>query len=642
MKKKLLLGKNNFGTILAIMAVALGVFATGALPRQSRAMSAPINTAPAVASATAYLQSKPLNPWSIMALAAAGSPASTSSVASALAASASTSTAIGLEAPILAMTAMGEDPRQAADGENWVSDLGNFYDGTQIGDTSTLNDDIFGLLALTSAGVSSTDPVVSGTRAFLLNNQNASDGGWAYNTGGTSDTNTTAAAIMALLASGSQASDTAMVHAAAYLKSAQNTDGGFTYDPTSQWGTSTDASSDSWIISAITALAESPTSSAWSTPSSTNAVDSLLSMQEASSGLFQYQPGSGQDSFSPITTSYALLALLGKFLPVGIIAPTATIATTTPSAPTSAPAAATTTISYGGGGASTVQVSYRIEGPSGDLCGGDGSAVTAIDILADASSFCGITYHVQQYNSEAYVDRIDTFSAAGANGWLYLVDGVKPSVGAGDYKLKASDVVIWYFGSGNGPTPATNSSPSGTSASGGSTSTNATTSTTITATTTLQFATSTNAISTSTLIGQVLGASTTTVVGTSIDTGSTSASGSLQTLEQTLMTLEFRANNCTFQFNKNLRRGMDNSDVKNLQTVLDYVPTFVAGGIGGAALPTTGYFGNATEAAVIAFQDMWNDKILAPNGMTTGNGFVGAATRAVLNNLCTQSSNGKN
>jgi hypothetical protein len=444
----------------------------------------------------------------------------------------------------------------------------------------------------------------------------------------------------------------------------------------------------------------------------------LLSLQNATSGYFAYQPGySAANSYD--ASAYAVIALLGKYLPVGTIsAPSSTstsplVVTITPSslpdatvgaaydetitaadanasdtfawtiATSTLPSSLTITTSStstttaagisisgtptaagtynlsvavasnasstssstknytltvdaaaatqssggsgGGGGAAptSYQVSYRITGPSGDLCNGNGLAITAIDVLTDASSFCGITYHVQSYSAISYVDRIGAFSAAGVNGWLYLVDGVKPSIGAGDYKVKTNDSVVWYFGNGTAAAP---SSTTTTTSSGGTTNTSTIATTTTALATTTVATTSTIAIATST----VFGASTTATTS-----GINNAGENISALEQELTTLEFQVHSCSFQFNKNLRRGISNTDVKNLQTVLGYLPIAE-----GAALSTTGYFGSATEAAVTAFQNMWSDKILTPNGMSSGNGFVGAATRTVLNGLCSQQSGG--
>jgi hypothetical protein len=128
--------------------------------------------------------------------------------------------------------------------------------------------------------------------------------------------------------------------------------------------------------------------------------------------------------------------------------------------------------------------------------------------------------------------------------------------------------------------------------------------------------------------GQVLGASTTNPVALLQE---------LQNLEQQLIALEFKANSCSLTFNTNLSKGMTSSAVKNLQTVLNYAPlTQVATTGPGSPNNETTYFDNATKNAVIAFQNIFADQILTPNGMTSGNGYVGASTRSVLKGLCGQ------
>jgi peptidoglycan hydrolase-like protein with peptidoglycan-binding domain len=111
----------------------------------------------------------------------------------------------------------------------------------------------------------------------------------------------------------------------------------------------------------------------------------------------------------------------------------------------------------------------------------------------------------------------------------------------------------------------------------------------------------------------------------------------LQNLEQQLVTIEFKVNKCSFTFNTNLSKGMTSSEVQSLQKVLNYTSlTQVA--ISGPGSPNneSTYFGSATKNAVIAFQNIFADQILTPNGLTSGNGYVGSATRSVLNSLCSQ------
>lgn len=280
-------------------------------------------------SARPYLDGHAQNPWVTMAQSVLGESPDISYLRPAISTS-----AIDLEAPILAFAATRQDPTQSPFSD-YVAQLKNYYTQNQIGDPTLNNDDIFGILALVSSGVSAQDLIVTSTISTLLGQQNA-DGGWSYNAGGTSDTNTTAAAIMALKVGGHACDEDAVTKALVYLHVAQNADGGFPYDPKSSWGTASDASSDSWIIMALNAC--SIDESLWSTTSS-SPKDDLLSYQTPS-GYFEFQHGSGEDSFSPITTSYAVIALSGETLPVAIAQPK----------PDSQPAAPTPTPSGGEGG----------------------------------------------------------------------------------------------------------------------------------------------------------------------------------------------------------------------------------------------------------------------------------------------------
>jgi hypothetical protein len=358
-----------------------------------------------VNSAVTYLKTKTSNSWISMALVAGGEISSVDYLKT------TTGTkAIDFEAPILAMTAAGKDPRSFPN-ENLIAKLKSFYVSNQIGEATILNDDIFGILALISAGEPVNDSVIQGAKGFILQNQNT-DGGWSYGVGSSSDTNTTAAAIMALLDAGVQKTDNSIVKAVDYLKGAQNTDGGFPYDPKSSYGTASDSSSDAWVISAINKIGENPAS--W-VKDGNNPVQNLTSMQNQA-GYFEYQTGSPEDSFTPTTTSYAVIAFSGKYYPVNKI--------TVPSSPS---------------------VSYRVEGSSENLCSGEINAPNALELVKNIASACGFTYHIQDSSFGQYLDQINSDAAQGAKGWLYAVNSISPSVGAADYVLKENDSVLWYY-----------------------------------------------------------------------------------------------------------------------------------------------------------------------------------------------------
>src|SRR6185369_11034838 len=71
---------------------------------------------------------------------------------------ASGSAATDWETRLLAIVAIGKNPTSFG-GTNFVSNLESFYNSNQLGDTCSLNDDVFGLLALIAAGPASTDQI---------------------------------------------------------------------------------------------------------------------------------------------------------------------------------------------------------------------------------------------------------------------------------------------------------------------------------------------------------------------------------------------------------------------------------------------------------------------------------------------------
>ena len=94
--------------------------------------------------------------------------------------------------------------------------------------------------------------------------------------------------------------------------------------------------------------------------------------------------------------------------------------------------------------------------------------------------------------------------------------------------------------------------------------------------------------------------------------------------------------NCSYSFTKNLKMGSKSSEVMNLQKVLNMYPqTRVAEFGAGSPGMETMKFGPATRAAVVKLQNMHEDDILAPAGLSRGSGSVYGLTRAVLNQICT-------
>lgn len=195
----------------------------------------------------------------------------------------------------MALMALGIDPYTGTP-TDYIAYIVGSFDGTQIGEASLDNDDIFAIFPLLRAGYTVDDLIIQKAVAFIVSSQNT-DGSWNAIIGApTGDVDTTSAAIQALALTPSLpgVSD-ALAHAKTYLHSQQQTNGGFYNDM-----------STSWALQAIMALGESP--STWA-PVVYDPRDYLASFQQTDGGI---GPVSNSSSLRIWATEFAIPAALGK------------------------------------------------------------------------------------------------------------------------------------------------------------------------------------------------------------------------------------------------------------------------------------------------------------------------------------------
>jgi len=176
----------------------------------------------------------------------------------------------------------------------------------------TLNDDIWGLMALAAAGEDLDSDIVTSTVAFIKDNQ-GEDGGWSWATFGNpmyweSDVDDTAAGIMALIAAGEPQDSLVIEDALLYFQDNQDASGGFL-----SWG-AVSLSSTSWAVDAIVAAGGDPTSAEWA-PDGINPVEYIMICKTVlEDGSFTnpaaWSPNPQKD------TSDAIIALTGSFYPI--------------------------------------------------------------------------------------------------------------------------------------------------------------------------------------------------------------------------------------------------------------------------------------------------------------------------------------
>lgn len=76
------------------------------------------------------------------------------------------------------------------------------------------------------------------------------------------------------------------------------------------------------------------------------------------------------------------------------------------------------------------------------------SSSTVYSVLRELAKQNGKSISTKGFGSTVYVSGIDglkEFDHGPSSGWMYKVNGTPPNIGAGAYRLKAGDQVIWYY-----------------------------------------------------------------------------------------------------------------------------------------------------------------------------------------------------
>ncbi len=165
----------------------------------------------------------------------------------------------------------------------------------------------FAIFALRVAGSSADNLLVSDAGRWIAAQQD-SDGGFGFaGRGGGEDVDDTAAALQAVIDASGQRAGAVVAHAVAYLRHAQNPDGGFPQQP----GGESNAQSTAWAVQGLDAAGVNV--SAVKRGHSRSPLAYLESLM-APNGSVYYSRTSAQ---SPVwVTAQALTALAGKPFPV--------------------------------------------------------------------------------------------------------------------------------------------------------------------------------------------------------------------------------------------------------------------------------------------------------------------------------------
>ncbi len=188
----------------------------------------------------------------------------------------------------MALEAFGINPYSEAP-VDYIESITSAFDGTQMGDPTLVNDDIFALFPLMHAGYATTDEMIQEVRTFILSKQKI-NGSWEESV------DLTAAAIQALAPFNDDRSMHAIKKAEEFLRRNQNESGIF----------SSNSFSLSWALQAIASLGQTPDD--WK-KSGLTPLEHLGVFQQNDGGV---EPTTMSADTRVWATAYAIPAAFGK------------------------------------------------------------------------------------------------------------------------------------------------------------------------------------------------------------------------------------------------------------------------------------------------------------------------------------------
>ena len=208
--------------------------------------------------------------------------------------------ATDFERAVLAGYAGGLEPTRLDAHTNLVADLAAQFNGHELGERGATNADVFGVLALSAVDAPSA---VIDTLVQTVREQQDADGGWNFAAGTKkSEADLTGAAIAALCTAGVPNTDPAIVRAASYLHTVQDTATGGFLNPTAN------TDSTAWVVSGLDTCNIDPQAAAWTTTEGMTPIDFLLAQQNED-GSFQLHAHDEEEDF--YATQDAVRALSG-------------------------------------------------------------------------------------------------------------------------------------------------------------------------------------------------------------------------------------------------------------------------------------------------------------------------------------------